>query len=823
MHVLLACCSLCFRIVYIRDCVLLLFADPLIFEYSPMYLFRAIPLFFCAIVSMSFAGNPSSAPAAGVPLSLAQQRKALLSKTRYQLHFTIPASKELPVKGREVVSFISSDKSKEVVLDFKQVAGAVLSVVVNGKKDVVRHENEHLIIGSTYLLKGANKVEIVFEAGSGALNRNGDYMYALFVPERARTAFPCFDQPDMKAIFDLSLDVPLDWVAMSNGEVVKSVAKDDYKVWQFEPSDTISTYLFSFTAGKFNVEKRVIDGRPMQFLYRETDSIKLAASMGSIFEIHAQSLQFLEKYTGIRFPFKKFSFAAIPDFQFGGMEHPGAIWYNASSLFLDSSATRTQLIRRATLIGHETAHMWFGDLVTMQWFNDVWMKEVFANFMADKIVSEILKDDNADLKFVVDHFPAAYSVDRTKGANPIRQPLDNLNEAGTLYGNIIYHKAPIMMLQLERLIGEKALQEGLRIYLKRYAFNNATWPDLISILDDLSREDLVAWNDSWVNQPGRKTVKGLLTDVKGDTYGLFDVAPYTVAEVDEIKDPVLRAFTWLNLYENMIEGRFIKPVEWLRTAATKLRNEKEELICQMVLNELQSAYWIYLSPYERAKWSGTLERSLRHYMEGAEPPNMKKMFFKTWVNIAQSNAARDSLYATWKDKKPPAGVKLTDDDYTDLAADLAIKGHPAAVTILEEQGARITNPDKKARWAFLQPALSGDEKVRDAFFESLKDLKNRRKEAWVNTAVSYLHHPLRDSCAVKYIRPSLELLQEIQQTGDIFFPANWLGATLGGHQCAEAAKAVLDFIDGHPGYNRRLLLKLLQAADPLFRAGKVVN
>jgi aminopeptidase N len=306
-------------------------------------------------------------------------------------------------------------------------------------------------------------------------------------------------------------------------------------------------------------------------------------------------------------------------------------------------------------------------------------------------------------------------------------------------------------------------------------------------------------------------------------YGLFDVDPSSVAEVDEVKDPVLRAFTWLNLYENMIEGRNIKPVEWLRTAATKLRNEKEELICQMVLNELQSAYWIYLSPDERAKYGGTLERSLRRYMDGAVQPNMKKMFFKTWVNIAQSNASRDSLYVVWKDKMPPVGVKLTDDDYTDLAAELAIKGHPAAVAILEEQATRITNPDKKARWTFLQPALSGDEKVRDAFFESLKELKNRRKEAWVNTAVSYLHHPLRESSAVKYIKPSLELLQEIQQTGDIFFPANWLGATLGGHQSAEATKAVQDFMDAHPGYNSRLLLKLLQAADPLFRARKLVN
>jgi aminopeptidase N len=786
-----------------------------------MYLLRSFILCLLAAYLLSFTGDPGPAPAAGVPLALAQQRKALLSKLHYQLHFTIPAAKELPVQGTALISFFTKDNSRQVVLDFKQAPGAVKQVMVNGKKEMVRHENEHIIIATRYLVKGLNKVKIIFEAGSGALNRNSDYMYALFVPERARTAFPCFDQPDLKATFELTLAVPKGWNAMSNGAVVTTTAKDATKEWQFEPSDTISTYLFSFTAGKYKSETRTVNGRTMQFLYRETDSVKLAASMQAIFDMHGQSLRFLEKYTNIPFPFKKFSFAAIPDFQFGGMEHPGAIWYNANSLFLDSSATRTQLIRRAGLIAHETSHMWFGDLVTMQWFNDVWMKEVFANFMADKIVSEILPDENAGLKFMTEHFPAAYSVDRTKGANPIRQPLDNLNEAGTLYGNIIYHKAPIMMQQLERLIGEKALQNGLRVYLRRYAFANATWPDLIGILDDATPHDLAAWNDSWVNKPGRRVVNELLTDVKSNTYGLFSIDTSALADIPDIKDPVLRAFLWLNLFENVIEGRYITPVQWLSYVGQGLKDEKEELIIQLLLNELQSIWWVYMSAAQREAEGERWQHSLLQFMKEASKPGIKKMFFKSLVGIGFGKEANDLIYSIWKQKAPPEGVKLTDDEYTDLAAELAIKRHPAATAILQEQLTRITNPDKKMRWEFLLPSLAADEQVRDRFFESLKDVKNRRKEAWVNTAVAYLHHPLRESSAVKYIKPSLDLLQEIQQTGDIFFPANWLQATLGNHQSAEAEKIVQDFIDNHPGYNSRLLNKLLQAADPLFRARKV--
>src|ERR1700694_439895 len=154
--------------------------------------------------------------------------------------------------------------------------------------------------------------------------------------------------------------------------------------------------------------------------------------------------------------------------------------------------------------------MWFGDLGTMQWFNDVWMKEVFANFMADKITQGSPGAGNYELKFLTTHFPRAYAVDRTAGANPIPQPLDNTQEAGTLYGAIIYDKAPVMMRQLERLMGAGAFRDGLRAYLKKYSFGNATWPDLIGLLAARTTADLQAWNRVWVNTPGRPLVSYVL-------------------------------------------------------------------------------------------------------------------------------------------------------------------------------------------------------------------------------------------------------------------------------------------------------------------------
>jgi aminopeptidase N len=327
----------------------------------------------------------------GVSQRLAEARKLLLSQVTYALALNIPGQKTQPIDAEEVVTFALRDNSQPLQLDFKAPADHLHSVAVNGRPVAIDYRNEHLVLPASALRVGQNEVKISFTAGNQSLNRSDDYLYTLLVPDRARTVFPVFDQPDLKAVFTLSLTVPGRWQAVANGLLAdSSMASADGRVpsmrsYRFAPSDSISTYLFSFVAGRFTRLTERVGGRPMTFLHRETDSTKIRLSMPAIFRLHGEALAFLEQYTGLPYPFQKFDFTAIPDFQYGGMEHVGNIDYKAASLFLDDGATKDQLVARQNLIGHETAHMWFGDLVTMQWFNDVWMKEVFANFMADKM------------------------------------------------------------------------------------------------------------------------------------------------------------------------------------------------------------------------------------------------------------------------------------------------------------------------------------------------------------------------------------------------------------------------------------------------------
>ncbi len=463
-----------------------------------------LALAFVALPVLAVAQTADPDP--GIPLDVADARAAQISNLRYDLTLTIPEQVSAPVEGTNRLAFDLASADEPLVIDFATSREHVRSVTANERAINVVWTNGHILIPKTALKTGANLIEIGFRAGDASLNRNPDFLYTLFVPARAHLAIPCFDQPNLKAKWSLTLEGPAKWQLVSNGAEVERKVAGDRATVRFAETAPLSTYLFSFVAGDFKIETAQLGDRTFRMFHRETDAAKVARNKDAIFDLHAKAIEFLESYTTVAYAFGKFDFVLIPSFQFGGMEHAGKILYNASGLLLDESATQNQYLGRASVIAHETAHMWFGDLVTMRWFNDVWMKEVFANFMAAKIVNPSFPEVNHELRFLLAHYPAAYEIDRTPGTNAIRQPLANLNEAGSLYGAIIYQKAPIVMRHLESLMGETAFRDGLREYLRKYSFGNATWSDLIAILDARTPTDLAAWSQVWVEEAGRPAI-----------------------------------------------------------------------------------------------------------------------------------------------------------------------------------------------------------------------------------------------------------------------------------------------------------------------------
>ena len=800
----------------------------------------------------------------GTSLELAQLRKQEIKELKYGLSFSIPKQKQEAVEGEARISFLLQ-RPQEIILDFRESADKIKEVSVNGQPSEYTFLNEHLVLPEASTIEGKNEVHICFTAGDQSLNRNEEYLYTLLVPDRARTVFPCFEQPNLKAEFTLQLEVPAEWEAVSNSSIASEENIDGRKHIAFLPTEPLSTYLFSFVAGKLKKVEYADGERILTAYHRETDAKKVA-QLDIIFQQVAASLHWLEEYTDIPYPFAKYSFIILPGFQYGGMEHTGATLYNDTRMFLSEHPTLDEELARAKLIAHETAHMWFGDYVTMDWFNDVWTKEVFANYFAACITEPLFPNVNHSLNWMKTYTSASLAEDRTPGSNSIRQPLDNLRNAGLIYGNIIYNKAPVMMQKLVEIMGEEAYQEGIRKYLKTYAYGNATWDDLIAILDARSEEDLASFSDVWVNQKGMPHIsftnrcgqleirqrdplnrgllwpqsfqitfqgaeestsvevnltnetyaitvplgtQAILPNTDGRGYGLFipdeESREWMLTHWQETSDDTARQSLLMSLYENY-QHRLISDREWMEALINGLKSEKNVLIASTLCGYLGTP----LSQLGQASW----EEEIWEWSEKHPLASCRLQLIRCLISNARAPKSIDKLYQLWKEQSHPM---LNERDYMTLAYELALHCPERYENLRNTQRERITNPDRRRQFDFIVQAVTPDTLQMDAFFQSLMKAENRRIEPWAASALAYLNHPLRQSYAVKYIRPGLEVLEEVQRAGDIFFPKNWASALLRNHKSKKAYQEVQAFFEAHPGYSPLLKNKILQAAWPLYR------
>lgn len=814
----------------------------------------------------------------GVSEELARYRKSVISELSYHLDFRIPAEMTDQVEGSVTIRFQLKDKSQNLQIDFKGDTAKLFTVFCNRTPAVLQISNDHLVISKSLLKRGKNEIQIGFTSPDWSLNRNPEYLYTLFVPDRASTAFPCFDQADLKARFSLKLEIPSDWKAVANGSAVQQTTTGSVKSIRFCTTRPLPTYLFALTAGKFDTISRARNGKNYILYHRENEKEILQNNIDSIFDLLFHSIDQIEHYTNIPYPFKKYDLVAIPSFQYSGMEHPGATLYRASSLFLDAKPTSQQLLKRANLIAHETAHMWFGNLVTMPWFDQVWLKEVFANYIADKVVAPLFPEFDFDLLFLMAHYDAAYSVDRTSGTNAIAQQLDNMKNAGSLYGSIIYHKAPVAMKMLEQKTGKEKLRIGLQQYLRENAYGNAGWQELIDILNLQKSKELPQWSNSWVNEAGRPTIeatvngKNLLIEqadpfrkgriwpleldvsyaengqifsrkielnslssnqenffsdvkpdwiylnAKGNVYGYvkFDSVSrdYFLTRLSLLEDDLLRASVVTDLNENLEEGN-LSSEQYISFLIGQIPKEKNTVIFERMLNHLESCYLFRTTAEQRITYGSTMEAML--WNEYRSRNAQKPAIVNTLIRLAETKHSLKKLNTMLSGANPDYEYVLSTDQRIELALQLALKMPGQASGILDAQEKQLVNPDKKKGFQFIRNSVHPEKRERDRFFNQLLEPENREHEPWVDQAMALLNHPFRQGESLEYIRPALDELQEIQQTGDIFFPKSWLDNLLKGHSSREAGEIVRQFLADHPDYPENLKMKILQSADHLLR------
>ena len=454
----------------------------------------------------------------GISRELAAWRARTIADVRYDLRLDV--SQRDSARGEVTVRFVRRGGG-DAILDFR--GPRLEPPVVNGRPVPAAVANgAHLRIPASALQEGENTVELRFGAAvapSGAsvirytdASDGSDYLYTLLVPADANQLFPCFDQPDLKARVRLSLVTPVAWTAVANGAVEQHDAGERTATWRFAETQPLSTYLVAFAAGPWATVRDTVAGHPMTMYVRRSRAQEAEAD--SLLALNGKALAWLEEYFGVPYPFGKYDFVLAPAFPFGGMEHPGAVFYSEERFVFRERPTRNQRIGRAATVYHEVAHQWFGDYVTMRWFDDLWLKEGFATYMAAKVQDALEPDADAWKTFYLRNKPLAYGVDVTEGTTPVWQELANLDQAKSAYGPIVYNKAPSVLKQLDYLVGEDAFRDGVRRFLREHPFGNATWQELLQAI--ANGPGLAEWGRHFILRPGMPAVEQVV-DVEGGT------------------------------------------------------------------------------------------------------------------------------------------------------------------------------------------------------------------------------------------------------------------------------------------------------------------
>ena len=810
---------------------------------------KKVMIFFLLAMCLSTQSVKAQMLVKGVSKELAEHRKANISQVVYDLTFNIPSKPYESVKGKAIISF-NLEVREDVVLDFQgQIDGTCYIHDENDKRHAtdILYQDEHIIIPMELLTEGKNKIELPFIANDKALNRNDDYMYTLFVPDMARSVFPCFDQPDLRAVFVTTLKVPSGWKTMASDNVCQ-----------------LPTYLYSFVAGKFQEKSTVHNGRRMRALYRESDPDKVA-QLDQVFDEASQALDWMEGYTGIACPFKEYGLVILPGYQFGGMEHPGAIQMNDRRIFLEKQATQEEKMARMELIAHETAHLWFGDLVSLKWFEDVWAKEVMANFLASKMVRRSFPDINHDLNFLKTYQTRAIAIDRTEGTHPIAQELTNMSDARLLYDNIIYDKAPVMLRMLEETMGAPEMQTGLQKYLNDHVFKNASWDELVSALDEAAPSaNVKQFSEVWVKQKGMPTIhttykNGNLVITQNDPYHrgivwpqkfqvrlVYDLGTSRTITVDmkeatrtirvndkpdyiipnyngkgyghftldneyavllpkrliTTRSDLHRYALLQTIHDNYLLGR-IPPIHFAELNRMMMTEQNPLIISATIDHMFRIAFDM---PAEQRK---TLELCMMDLIDKNPSKDMRQLMIRKLSTHATAPELIDRIYTIWQQHSDPL---LSEQDYMNMAYRLAILRSDTSGPILAAQRKRLKTDDERREFDYISRVCTSDPMLRVRLFNEMLKPQNREKEPWALKAFQLLNADVYEPQSNVYIESGLKSLQYIEQTSDIFFPTNWLKALLTEHKSREARLTVEKFINNNPNYPEHLRRKILEAA-----------
>ena len=455
------------------------------------------------------AGFTARAENAYLSQADAAQRAARVSKVEYTLGFTLTGADTF--SGTTTLAFDLSDASAPLTIDLDQAN--IISLSVNGKTVTPHYNKWFITLAPQDLVAGRNIVEVSYtrlHATNGeGLHRMVDpvdhrvYTYSHFEPAAAHKMFALFDQPDLKATYQITVTAPTDWVVSSTNRESKVQEVGTSKVWTFPRTKKLSPYNFSMHAGPYKVWEDHSGPYPLRLFARQ--SVAALVSPQDWFKYTRAGLVFFDRYFGIPYQFEKYDQLLVPDFLYGAMENAGAITFAEHAFLHQEEMTAAQRESLASVIMHEMAHQWFGDLVTMQWWNGLWLNESFASFMGTLATAEATEFP-AWQTFYSGRKQAAYVQDQRVTTHPIETPVPSTANAFDNIDAITYSKGASTLQQLRHLLGEEVFRQGVHNYLVKYAYQNAKLEDFIGSLGEAAHRDLSGWTREWLYQPGVNTL-----------------------------------------------------------------------------------------------------------------------------------------------------------------------------------------------------------------------------------------------------------------------------------------------------------------------------
>ena len=460
-------------------------------------------------------------PGINISRSEAQERSRHIEVESYEVFLDVSKDANTFI-AKSTVKFTCKTPGYDTFID--AVAQRIISATLNGEAvDASTFDGESL-----FLKNLASENELIVEAevaysktGEG-LQKSVDpadqeiYLYSQGETAHIRKMYPCFDQPNLKAVFNLAVLTPKHWQALSNSPVAEEKMDGEFKHTKFLPTPRISTYITAFVAGPYHhVHDEYVGEKavPLGIYCRKSLADDLDPT--EIFQHTKEGFAYFEKTFGLAYPFEKYDQVAVVDFNWGAMENSGVVTFREEILLFRSRVTDRNRQARAHVILHEMAHMWFGNMVTMGWWDDLWLNESFAEWTSYLALVEGTRFKQGWASFISEGKSWAYTQDQLVTTHPIAVDMPDIESVNANFDGISYAKGSSVMHQLCAYVGRDNFIEGLQKYFKKYAWKNTQLSDLLTELQSTSGRDLDVWSKTWLRTAGINTLHPVLDIADG--------------------------------------------------------------------------------------------------------------------------------------------------------------------------------------------------------------------------------------------------------------------------------------------------------------------